>query len=276
MFQELGDSITDVGELSNFWIVEGIAVYMESLATHDGYVTPGGVDAERLQYARVRALSGEFYLPLSDLVHRRHRQALVDFITLLYLGRAQPNTLASRCGVQFEALDKEYVTFLGVRDEDLAHLNPPSVVKNLAFGRTSITDAGLESLAKYTALEWLDLSFTKTTDAGLKHLEGALDLKRLSLEGTAITDTSVGIISRYSQLEELDLSDTKITDAGVAHLAQLTRLKVLWLTNTQISDQCLVRLRALTTLEFLEVSQTNVSADALAKLKAELPQLNRE
>lgn len=307
LFQELGASIADVGEISNFWIVEGIAVYMESLVAHDGYLTLGGVDAERLQYARVRALTGEFYLPLADLVrlgredlqrhkdirhiytqaaglthflmdgaNRGHRQALVDFITLLYLGRAEPNTLASRCGVSLEALDQEYKAFLDVRDDDLVHLNPPHTVKNLALGRTAITDAGLERLAKYTDLEWLDVSFTKTTDGGITHLADALQLKRLNLEGTAITDTSAEIVARLSQLEELDLSDTKITDAGVAHLTQLTRLKSLWLTKTQVSDACLDQLRTLKQLEFLEVSQTNVTADAFAKLKAALPQLNRE
>jgi len=307
LFQELGDAIADVGEISNFWIVEGIAVYMESLVAHGGYMTLGGVDALRLQYARVRALSGEFHLPLSELVRlgrealqrhedirhiytqaaglshflmdgadREHRQALVDFITMLYLGRAGQNSLAARCGVDLETLDKGYAKFLIVRDEDLVHLNPPRVVKNLALGRTEITDAGVERLAGYTGLEWLDLSFTMTTDKGIAHVAGATDLRRLNLEGTAITDKSLETISRFSQLEELDLSGTKITDAGIARLSNLKDLKELWLTNTQVSDAGLDRLQESKQLQFLEVSQTNVTADALAALKAKLPQLNRQ
>lgn len=307
LFQELGDAVADVGEISNFWIVEGIAVYMESLVAYDGYVTLGGVDAERLQYARVRALTGEFYLPLSDLVRlgredlqrhqeirhiytqaaglshflmdgqdRRYRQALVDFITMLYLGRAGPSTLAARCGVELETLDKEYIAFLDVRDEDLAHLNPPEVVKNLALGRTKVSDAGVEWLTGCTALEWLDLSFTTTSDAGVSAVAAATDLRRLSLEGTAITDASLEVIARFTQLEELDLSGTKITDAGVAKLRGLKRLKILWLTGTQVSDMSLTHLQALSQLEFLEVSQTNVTAESLAKLKTKLPQLNRQ
>lgn len=307
LFQELGDSVADVGEISNFWIVEGIAVYMESLVVHDGYATLGGVDAERLQYARVRALTGNFYLPLSDLVRmgredlQRHqdirhiytqaaglshflmdgssqpyRQAAVDFITMLYLGRAGPNTLAARCGVPLETLDEEYRIFLNVRDDDLKHLNPPKVVKNLALGRTEVTDAGIKRLTEFTSLEWLDVSFTKTTDEGIANIDRATRLRRLNLEGTAITDKSLEIISRFSQLEELDLSGTKITDAGIARLQDLKRLKVLWLTGTQVGDECLERLRTLTQLEFLEVSDTHVTSDALAKLKTALPQLNRE
>lgn len=307
LFQELGDAIADVGEISNFWIVEGIAVYMESLVARDGYITLGGVDAERLQYARVRTLTGEFYLPLAELVrlgredlqrhkdirhiytqaaglshflmdgaNRQHRQALGDFITMLYLGRAGPNSLAASCGVDLETLDQEYAKFLVVRDQDLAHLNPPGVVKNLALGRTEVTDAGVECLAGYTALEWLDLSFTKTTDAGISHVAGAAGLRRLNLEGTAITDSSLEVIARFPQLEELDLSDTQVTDAGIARLTNLQQLKVLWLTKTQVSDACLENLRESMQLEFLEVSQTNVTADGLAALKSKLPQLNRE
>jgi hypothetical protein len=307
LFQELGDAVEDVGETSNFWIVEGIAVYMESLVAHDGYLTLGGVDAERLQYARVRVLTGEFYLPLSELArlgredlqrhkdirhiytqaaglthflmdgaNRRHREALIDFITLLYLGRADQNTLAARCGIDPESLDKEYAQFLVVRDEDLVYLNPPGVVKNLALGRTEVTDAGIERLSGCTALEWLDLSFTEASDVGIAHVGEATDLRRLNLEGTAVTDAALEVISRFSQLEELDLSDTKITDAGVARLSDLKNLKELWLTKTQVSDACLAGLQELKQLEFLEVGQTNVTADALAALKAKLPQLNRQ
>jgi hypothetical protein len=213
---------------------------------------------------------------LMDGGNRQYRQALVDFITLLYLGRAGPNSLAARCGVDLESLDKEYAKFLVVRDDDLAHLNPPDVVKNLALGRSEITDAGIERLTGCTALEWLDLSFTKATDKGISYVAGATGLQRLNLEGTTITDASCEIISRFLQLEELDLSGTKITDAGVAHLSKLKHLKELWLTKTQVSDECLDGLQESKQLEFLEVSQTNVTADALAALQAKLPQLNRQ
>jgi Protein of unknown function (DUF1570)/Leucine Rich repeat len=303
LFQELGNAIADVGETSNFWIVEGIAVYMESLVAHDGYMTLGGVDAERLQYARVRALTGEFYLPLNELVRlgredlQRHedirriytqaagltyflmdgakqeyRQALVDFITMLYLGRAQPTTLASRCGVELESLDDEYAKFLVVQDDDLVHLNPPSVVKNLALGRTKVTDVGVKRLGKHTDLQWLDLSYTRVSDSGIAHLANATSLRRLNLEGTTITGKSLEIVSQFSQLEELDLSGTKITDAGVASLAKLKHLQVVWLTGTSVTDACLEAFQDSKQLEFLEVSQTRVTTAALQK---KLPQLTQ-
>ena len=53
-----------VADDANIWMVEGVAVYMESLRTCQGYRTLGGLDADRLQYARYRALREDFYLPL--------------------------------------------------------------------------------------------------------------------------------------------------------------------------------------------------------------------
>ncbi len=307
LFQELGDAISDVGELSNFWIIEGIAVYMESFVQHDGYATVGGVDAERLQYARVRALTGEYYLSLDELVRlgreelQRHkdirriytqsaglshflmdgadgkyRKSLIDFITLLYLGRSQPETLAARCGVDLKALDAEYQEFLIVVDDDLKHLNPPRAVQNLAFGRTKVTDVGVKRLSDLNRLRWLDMSFTGATDDGFTKLKDCVDLQRLNLEGTGISDQSADIIAKFSNLEELDLSGTAITDVSVAKLSNLKQLKILWLTNTAISDSCLVALQDLSKLEFLEVSQTKVTTSGLAALKAKLPNLNKE
>ena len=48
---------------------------MESLSRRDGYYTVGGSDANRLQYARYRALNEGAYLPFEKLV-RYGRQSL--------------------------------------------------------------------------------------------------------------------------------------------------------------------------------------------------------
>ena len=52
----------------NFWAVEGIAMYMESLQRCGPAVLVGGVGANRLQFARYRRLQEKFYVPLRDLV----------------------------------------------------------------------------------------------------------------------------------------------------------------------------------------------------------------
>lgn len=307
LFQELGNAVDDVGEQSNFWAVEGIAVYMESLIPGESHYTLGGFDADRLQFARARALSGEYAMPLSELTMlgrealQKHeeirriytqaaglthffmdgaegtrRQAFVDFLTLLYLGRAGPNQLAVLCGQNGEELDASYLEYLGVRDEDLKFLIPPEFRRNLALSHTAITDEGMQWLAGSSRLEWLDLSFTQVTDRGLAHLRDARSLRRLSLEGTRATEQALELIGQFPQLEELDLSKLPIRDASLAQLAGLHQLKVLWLAGTAISDAGLRHLETLSQLEHVDVSDTQVTAAGLQSLNARLPKLKLE
>jgi hypothetical protein len=86
-------------------------------------------------------------------------------------------------------------------------------------------------------------------DAWVRHLLPFSDVTSLRFSGTAITDSGLADLSRFPHLSELTLSDTPITDAGVSALAkcrQLTRL---------------------------DVRGTEASADAIAALRAALPNL---
>ncbi len=67
LFQETRRREPSVGEAYNFWLVEGIALYLESQREFTDYYTVGGIDAERLQFARYRALNESFYIPLAEL-----------------------------------------------------------------------------------------------------------------------------------------------------------------------------------------------------------------
>ena len=68
LFHESRPVAPDVGRRANFWIVEGIAMYMESLRREDGYDVLGGFDDQRLHAAQVRLLRDHFYVPLDELV----------------------------------------------------------------------------------------------------------------------------------------------------------------------------------------------------------------
>ena len=87
LFHESRPVAENVGQSANFWIVEGIATYMESLRKEDGYTGDGhtgdghtgdghtgdghfvlgGFDDIRMKAARYRLLKDEFYVPLSEL-----------------------------------------------------------------------------------------------------------------------------------------------------------------------------------------------------------------
>ena len=71
LFQESKPVAAEVARQANFWAIEGIACYMESLAVHEGYCTLGGENAGRTPAARYRLLEDNFYVPLSELVEPR-------------------------------------------------------------------------------------------------------------------------------------------------------------------------------------------------------------
>lgn len=304
LFAEAGRALPPGPAEAHYWIVEGVALYMESLQPWAGCATVGGLDANWLQYARYRALSEQFYVPLAKLVtlgrqafqqhpklkelyaqaagltaflmdspQGRYREALLSYLQAVYQGRPRPDALATLVGGDLARLDAEYHAFLNVRDADLAYLALLPTARKLLLGHTQITDAGLAHLAGLHQLEWLDLGFTKTTDAGLRHLREAPRLTQLNLEQTAITDAALDTIGRFRALESLDLSGTRLSDAGLAPLAGLSQLKELWLTGTPISDAGLRHLRGLKQLEMLDLNQTQVTAESWKQLQADLPKL---
>ncbi|MFC1597229.1 DUF1570 domain-containing protein [Planctomycetota bacterium] len=143
LFHESRPVSPKAGLEHSFWIIEGIATYMESLREEEGYYVLGGFDDVRMQDARSRLLDDEFYVPLSELttysmeklqsdkrirtlysqiaglthflIHYdsgRHRDALVAYLLAVYSGRANPNTLAELTGTPYRELDRQYREFM--------------------------------------------------------------------------------------------------------------------------------------------------------------------
>jgi hypothetical protein len=304
LFQETGSPVRDVGEKWNFWIVEGIAVYLESLVDRGEFCTLGGFDADRLQFARSRVLGGEPPLPLNqlfrlgredlqrhpeigklysqsaglthffmDVEHGKFRDAFLRSIAAVYAGTDSPETFAALWPLSPAELDDAWKTFLTPRAAELRYLGPPDRRLNLSLIRSDARDSALARLADSHRLEWLDLSFTQVTDQGMAHLAALPRLRRLALVGTRIGDSAAPHLARLAALEELDLSGSAITDDALASLARLTQLNVLRLSHTAISDGGLAQLAALKNLEELDVDATRVTPEALSRLKEKLPLL---
>lgn len=304
LFHETRPVSTQVGGNANFWIIEGIALYLESLVRHSAYYTVGGVAADRLQYARYRALAEGFYIPLNEFVglsreqlqtderirrlysqaaglthfladydQGRYRHALADYLLAVYQGQDDRQTLAKLCGVGYQQLDDEYRRFLQVEDADLAFLDSLPQTTKLSLGNTAITDQGLSHLANLKQLEWLDLSATDVSDQGITQLENALRLQQLSLDRTRISDVSLPLLGRFVELRELDLSGTEITDQGLKHLSNLQHLHSLWLSGTRLTDVGLQHLAKLKNLKTLDVQATHVSPQGVQRLQQTLPKL---
>ena len=143
LFHESRDVAPGVGRQANFWIVEGIAMYMESLREEDGFHVLGGFDDLRMQAAQYRLLNDGFYVPFAEfssqgmlqiqsdqriatlysqaagmthfLIHHdggRYRDALVAYLATVYSGRDGPNTLSQLTGVSYAELDRQYRRFM--------------------------------------------------------------------------------------------------------------------------------------------------------------------
>jgi hypothetical protein len=304
LFQETGNPISDVGEKWNFWVVEGVAVYMESTVALDQCFTVGGFDADRLQFLRSRAFSGESQMPIGELARlgredlQRHaeirrlytyaaglvhflmdsesgrsRDGFVRFLKTVYLGRDNPESWVNVESLSNPAFNSAWHEFLTVHDADLRFLGPAAQRRNLSLVKGKISDAALVAIAPCDQLEWLDLSLTPVTAEGLRACGKFKKLKRLSLVGTKVDDTVAPILADLSQLEELDLSATAITDKSLATLAQLRELKVLRLAQTGVTDAGVKQLASLKKLEELDLENTKATSQTFEELKRQFPNL---
>lgn len=144
LFSETRNVVQNIGRDANFWVVEGIACYMESLIEGDRYCTLGGADTIRLENAYSRLVKDNFYVPLAELTAigmnalqrdtrisplysessgltyflmyadgGRYRDALVDYLVAIYTGRASPDTLAELTQTPYAELDQQYRRFIG-------------------------------------------------------------------------------------------------------------------------------------------------------------------
>ena len=131
------------GLKNNFWIVEGIACFMETLHQEEQGWRLGGLMAGRLPAARIRLERDHFYIPFAEVVtygasamlsnpqyrtlytqaagqaaflmtaqDGRFRPAAIDYIGTIYRGRGKLDTLSSLIGKPLIALDQDYRHFL--------------------------------------------------------------------------------------------------------------------------------------------------------------------
>jgi hypothetical protein len=277
LFQQWRDAPQGIGEKHNFWLVEGAAIYVESLQNHGSHWTAGGWQADRLQIPRYRALSGEKMLPLQQLValgrekvqadrdnigklygqfaakahflldhpDPGYRQAACALLRELYAQRDKLTSLTELTGVSLEELDQAALQSLQVTDDDLLTTPGLSRLRNLSLGRTQVTEKGLSALRECRELRWLELTALPVTDGTLTLFKGCTNLEQLYLDGTKITSASLPQIATFASLEELDLSNTAVSDEGLAALGRLRKLRTLYLTGSQVTPAGIKQLKTI-------------------------------
>ena len=148
LFQQSRSGAKRAAKKANFWIVEGIATYFETMSEHRDataglYYTIGQSSTGRLPKARERLLQDHEYIPLEQLTkwgrldmqaqpdlakvyseasglsaffmdgeQARYREPLVQYLQAIYAGKDDPQTLAKLTGRSYEELDGEYREFM--------------------------------------------------------------------------------------------------------------------------------------------------------------------
>lgn len=304
LLQENGGSKPSVAELGHAWLIEGIAMYFESMRDHGDVVSLGGFDSLRLQFARLRAIRESFFIPLERLdamdrnelqVHpdvraiysqsagmcqflfvgndEKYRDGFIGFVKQLYQGRVKSDGLALATA-ELDQLDRQYQEFLKVDPAQLANVGVDDFIEGLALGQSGIYSSDLKALSECTSLDWLQLSQNRDVgDSGMEYLTALPLLTELYIDVTAITDTGLETVSRIKSLQQLDIASTRVTDNGLKSVAELPSLEMLWLGGTGITDAGLLHLESLVNLRYIDVRQTKVTASGIQRLQQKLPDL---
>jgi hypothetical protein len=127
------------GERCGFWAIEAAACYMESLKPTPWGWTVGGRDAGRAPAARERLVEDGFHVPLAELTalgrtafqaddrlpqiyseisgladffingrRAEYREAFIEYLTRIYTGTVDADTLSRLCRKSYAELDDEY------------------------------------------------------------------------------------------------------------------------------------------------------------------------
>lgn len=175
---------------------------------------------------------------------------------------------------KLETLEEIYLSATIVDDDAVAALSKFPRLRKLRLARTNITDAALASLSACKLLEEIDLSEISTlTDAGMPSLAALTSLKKLNLWRVQISDTGALALAPLTSLQWLNLDNTKLSDAGLPLLRDMNQLTFLHLGSTQISAAAAPSLIHLKSLKDLKITRTALAASetAVTELRKELP-----
>ena len=289
------------GETADFWLIEGIAGYFESLSFNNSKATLGGWDSPRLQFSRYRTFVSGDTMPLSELrpdgrvtaqqradLARWYAMAITYVHTMLDSGNIEwrrwvYNRLANLYGCPAPFPDTEepdvkprdVQKFLSIDDDHLHQNAATRQMLRLCLAGCEVTSDGLSRIESIHPLFWLDLSRLPVDSKDIERLvSDPRQLTQLSLEATKIDNQLSTLLQQATNLRELDLSFTAISDETAKRLRRHMSLEVLWLTGTKITDESLGVISALPNLNSIDIQRTGVSTDAIKLFRSSRPEVN--
>lgn len=280
----------DIGAADNFWVVEGVASYMESLRFFGTFATVGGWESERLQYTRFNISAVGETMPLDRLASlgKSSVQRSPDIATWYSFSAAYTHLLmqgADRSGfldyvrcvyegsLPSNALRVDVASVLKVTDRQVLSLREGTQLQSLCLSGTNLQPESLRVLKGQRSLRWLDLAGLPVTDDEVGELISTnKELRQLRLERTKIGARTLAEIAKLPHLEELDLSLVPVEDKHLAAF-NFPNLETLWLTGSRISDASINKIAAMAKLQRVDVQSTGVTAEGLKHLREARPSL---
>ena len=285
------------------WLDEGIAMYFESITDSNDYVTLGGFDARRLQYARIRKLREGFFVPTAKLssmsqgdfqsngdisslysesagiAHMlmnsdrgRMQPKINEFMKAIHKRRVEPDAFEKILGKPYQQLDLEYLKYLETNsDEVIDHLQRPDLRTELALPNANLSEVAFESIGTCKNLRWLDVTGSKITPGCVQALRGCEKLKQIFFTRCQVDPAAFSSLNQLRGLEELDLSASSVTTRDLLALTKSTKLKVLRLTATPLGDDAPPIIAQMQTLKTLDISKTKISDLAVKRLQLTIP-----
>ena len=299
---------TTPGEQKDFWLVEGIAGYMESMALRGKVALIGGWDSPRLQYARYRVLVGRDQMTPQELMNDGRDQAqqrsdlarwyshsiahvhammdggdgearrwLYHRLSSLYRSRSPMDALANQERIEdrlMQSWGMDLQRYLQVDDRTLLAFPTSRELRVLCLSGCEVTQASLQELPDSSAMTWLDLASIPVGNETIKKLiPQPAQLEQLTLEITKVNDGLSDWISQARGLRELDMSWTPVGDEFLNSIQGCRELSVLWMTGTQLTDKSVDVLIQLQGLESLDVQRTQISPAGLDRIRKAHPRL---
>ena len=295
----------DVKRSEDFWIVEGVASYMESLAfpeelhPHakpriDHSAVLGGWDTSRLAYRRVRGSTAAESMDLSnvrgtsgeilssgrdlgawygDATAWTHAAMHASVSTRQWLYA----TLADVYGMRVAAVETkgrpptpaQVAKLLRVDDDVLQRLPSPRNMTDLSIRETEVTDRGLDAQPVQMGLGLLDVTGRPIHSSAIDRLLGANPIiRQLWVERSEVDDGLATPLSRCKHLRELDASVCRVGD-GVVSALNGKPLETIYLTGSLATDDCVEDLLRISTLEVLDIQRTGIGPEAVNRIGSE-------
>ncbi|MEZ6095990.1 MAG: hypothetical protein R3C03_17500 [Pirellulaceae bacterium] len=287
------------------WLGEGIAEYMESLKDFGDFVTLGGFDSRRLQFARARQFREAFQIPLQELndmslkefqthpdikriysqtaglshflmdgENGARRSPTIELLELIYRGRFKPDKFAEVMGASTQELDTGYASFLKVPSDEVSQflLSPDSVIE-LYLPMSPLELDAFESIGRCRNLESLDISGSELTSERIRAIAACAQLDQIFAVGSNVAAGTVRQLGQFENLRSLDMTLAKFDREAILEFDSLDGISQLALAYSNINDNAIPHLTKLKNLQSLNISKTQISEAGKTTLRNALPKL---